>query len=54
MADPTRVHNVAVGLGGRDVPLELYPRLLEVASGRRETGFAILDLEPDKLPEEVR
>lgn len=54
MDAPPRVHNVAAGLGGRDVPLELYPRLIEVARGARETGFVILDLEPEKLPEEVR
>ncbi len=54
MDEPPRVHDVAVGLGGRDVPLELYPRLIEVARGEQETRFSILDLEPDKLPEEVR
>ncbi len=54
MPDAPRIHNVAVGLGGRDVPLELYPRLMDVARAERETGFAILDLEPEKLPEEAR
>lgn len=47
MTDAPRVHNVAIGLGGRDVPLEMWSRLLEVPN--HEDGFRILDLEPAKL-----
>ena len=47
MAKAPRVHNVAIGLGGRDVPLDMWTRLLEVPG--REGGFCILDLEPAKL-----
>lgn len=44
---PPRIHNVAVGLGGRDVPLEIWPKLLDVTE--QAPGFQILDLEPAKL-----
>lgn len=47
MKKPPRMHNVALGLGGRDVPMEIWPRLLEVA--KEAPGFRILDLEPAKL-----
>ncbi|MGE5546020.1 MAG: pyruvate ferredoxin oxidoreductase [Solirubrobacterales bacterium] len=47
MKKPPRVHNVALGLGGRDVPLDAWSRLREVPSG--PPGFRILDLEPAKL-----
>lgn len=49
LADAPQIHNVAIGLGGRDVPMEMWPRLLEVP--RQEGGFRILDLEPAKLGE---
>lgn len=52
LAKPPQVHGFAVGLGGRDVPLDLLPRLL--ASLPAQPGpFRIFDLDPDKLPEEV-
>jgi pyruvate ferredoxin oxidoreductase alpha subunit len=54
LASPPRVHNFAVGLGGRDVALSLYPRLLEAARAARPARFAVFDLEPDKLPQEDR
>ncbi|MEW5728109.1 MAG: pyruvate ferredoxin oxidoreductase, partial [Pseudomonadota bacterium] len=47
MKKPPRVHNVALGLGGRDVPLEAWTALLDEAKGT--PGFRILDLEPAKL-----
>ncbi len=54
MPAPPRVHNFAAGLGGRDIPLEIYPRLL-AESQRDETGrFTILDLDRAKLAEEDR
>lgn len=49
LADAPQIHNVAIGLGGRDVPMEMWSRLLEVP--RQEGGFRILDLEPAKLGE---
>lgn len=49
-----RVHNFAVGLGGRDVPLDIYPRLLAAIQSAFPVRFAILDVELDKLPAEDR
>lgn len=50
-----RVHGFAVGLGGRDVPLETLPRLLDTLSDTHApTSFAIFDVELDKLAEEDR
>ncbi len=54
VANPPRVHDFAVGLGGRDVALNLYPRLLEAAKASRPARFTIFDLEPDKLAQEDR
>ncbi len=49
-----KVHNFAAGLGGRDMPLEIYRRLLERIAHAAPVHFAIFDLEPDKLPVEER
>ncbi len=54
MRRPPRVHNFAAGLGGRDIPLEIYPRLLKAAEGARAERFAIIDVELAKLPKEDR
>lgn len=54
MASPPRVHNFAVGLGGRDIPLDLYPRLLETVRSQLPGPFAVFDVEIDKLPEADR
>lgn len=51
---PPRVHNFAAGLGGRDLPLELYPKLLAAISTQAPTRFSIIDLEPDRLAPEDR
>ena len=51
MQDPPRIHNFAVGLGGRDVPLEIYPRLLAAIREEAPSGFSILDVELDKIDE---
>lgn len=48
---PPRVHGVAAGLGGRDVPLSILPRLRALA-GQTPRRFEIIDLIPDRLPEE--
>ncbi|MBR9970500.1 hypothetical protein [Magnetospirillum sulfuroxidans] len=47
MTQAPRIHNVAIGLGGRDVPMEMWGRLLNVPA--EDAGFRILDLEPAKL-----
>lgn len=51
LASSPRVHSFAVGLGGRDVPMELYPRLIEAAKAAKPARFQIFDLELEKLPE---
>jgi pyruvate ferredoxin oxidoreductase alpha subunit len=49
MTEGPRVHNFTVGLGGRDVPLDIYPRVHQAVQTGAGEQFAILDLEPDKL-----
>jgi len=53
MENPPQVFNFAVGLGGRDVPLEIYAHLLEAIDEGRGAGFDILDLDTSKLPGEA-
>lgn len=53
LPSPPRVHGVAAGLGGRDMPLSLLPRLLELA-GSHPQPFRIIDLRPEHLPREPR
>ena len=48
-----RVHAVAAGLGGRDIGIGLYPNLLEVAQNEKIERFRIIDLDPQRLPEEL-
>jgi len=50
MNDAPRVHNFTVGLGGRDVPMDIYPRIHEGLRTGSGIPFGVLDLEPDKLP----
>ncbi|MGD2111820.1 MAG: pyruvate ferredoxin oxidoreductase [Gammaproteobacteria bacterium] len=45
-----RVHNFSVGLGGRDIPLDIYPRIHEAVRNGSGIPYSILDLEPEKLP----
>jgi pyruvate ferredoxin oxidoreductase alpha subunit len=54
MPSPPRVHNFAVGLGGRDVPLDIYPRLLQAVRSQAPGPFAVFDVDIDKLPAEDR
>lgn len=49
-----RVQGFAVGLGGRDVPLDLYPRVLAAARAERGVEFAVFDVALDRLPPEDR
>ncbi|KAF0139755.1 MAG: porAH, partial [Rhodospirillaceae bacterium] len=47
---PPRIHNYAVGLGGRDVPIEIYPRLIEtITRVVKPAWFEIFDVELEKL-----
>ena len=48
----TRIHSFAVGLGGRDIPIELYRTLHERIKDGGSTTFEIIDVELDKLPVE--
>lgn len=54
MADAPQIHNFAVGLGGRDIPLDIYPRLMAAVKSPSGAPFAIFDVNLDKLPEADR
>jgi pyruvate ferredoxin oxidoreductase alpha subunit len=54
MESAPRVHNFAAGLGGRDMPLSIYPRLLEASKAEQLTRFAILDVDFSKIALEDR
>ena len=45
-----RVLSFAAGLGGRDISLDAYPRLMQAVESAEE-GFQFFDLKPDLLPE---
>ena len=45
-----RIHSLAAGLGGRDMPLELYSTLLERVNTQGTAPFTIIDLVADRLP----
>jgi pyruvate ferredoxin oxidoreductase alpha subunit len=51
---PPRVHNFAAGLGGRDIPLEILPKLLSVLTEPNDGRFKIIDVDLEKLPVEDR
>ncbi len=51
---PPRVHNVAIGLGGRDVPLDMFSRLLEALKNGSIAEFSVFDADLSRLPEEDR
>ena len=51
MQNPPGVFNFAVGLGGRDVPLEIYQQLLAAVRQGQGVPFDILDLDVSRLPE---
>ncbi len=54
LAKPPRVHNFAAGLGGRDIPLEILPKLLSVLNNPGDRRFRIIDVDMKKLPVEDR
>ena len=49
-----KIYNYTVGLGGRDIPVELYPQLIDALKEAEDGDFAIFDVELEKLPEEDR
>jgi len=50
--DKPRIHSFAVGLGGRDIPMDLYRKLHKRIKTSEQTTFEIIDVELDKLPVE--
>ncbi len=50
VVDAPRIHNFSVGLGGRDIPLDIFPRLHAALRNGDGLPFAVIDLEPDRLP----
>lgn len=53
MSTPPTLHNFALGLGGRDVPLSIYPRLI-AATESPPTRFRIFDVQTNRLAQEDR
>lgn len=51
MDSPPTIHNVAMGLGGRDITLDSYRDVLGVLND--EPGFRILDIDPSRLAEQL-
>ncbi|MCB9960329.1 MAG: pyruvate ferredoxin oxidoreductase [Rhodospirillaceae bacterium] len=49
-----RIVNYTIGLGGRDIPIELYPQLIESLDSAHDGAFKIFDVELEKLAEEDR
>lgn len=47
-----RIHSFAVGLGGRDIPLEIYRTLHQQIDVTEPRPFSIIDVETEKLPVE--
>ena len=53
MAQAPRIHSAVMGLGGRDIPLEAWQQLLDLAQAPQREGTVILDLIPEHLEEGV-
>ncbi len=53
LENPPEIFNFSVGLGGRDVPLETFERLLTAISEGSGREFDMLDLQADRLPAEA-
>jgi len=47
-----RIHSFAAGLGGRDIPLQLYQKLHQHIKTHKPGAFSIIDIELDRLPPE--
>jgi len=54
LKQPPRVHAVAAGLGGRDIPLSIYGRLIELTKSKHAERFSIIDVDVSKLADEDR
>ncbi len=54
LRDAPMIHNYAIGLGGRDVPLDLYQTVLDMVASGGINRFSILDADLEKLPPEDR
>jgi len=51
---PPRLYNFAVGLGGRDIPLDIVSRLLAALETPEDRTFRIIDVDITRLPVEDR
>jgi pyruvate ferredoxin oxidoreductase alpha subunit len=49
MAEAPRIHSYAAGLGGRDIPMDIYPRIITAINKQEPERFSIFDVELDKL-----
>jgi len=54
MSTTPRIHSFAVGLGGRDIPLEIYRKLHQQIDVAEPRPFTIIDVALDRLPVEDR
>ena len=54
MQNPPRIHNHALGLGGRDIPETIFADLIEAVADPDAPAFSIFDVETDKLAPEDR
>lgn len=52
LPDPPRVHAFAAGLGGRDIPMDILPRMIAAARGGTPVRFSIIDADPSRMPDE--
>ena len=52
--NPPRLHNHALGLGGRDIPETIFADLLDSVTKPDTPGFSIFDLIPENLAPEDR
>ena len=52
MQDMPKIHSFAVGLGGRDIPLDIYQKLHAALEVPEPRPFSIIDVELEKLPVE--
>lgn len=52
LKSPPRVHNLAAGLGGRNMPLEILPKLIEASKASDATRFAIMDVDLSRVAKE--
>ena len=49
LPDSPRIYSYAVGLGGRDIPLDLYQRMHARIRDDEPGGFSILDVDTERL-----